>query len=182
VVERSVVVRKESGSRPLPFRIDWREVKDPQDAGQYVDGKWMLTSNGLRTAQTGYDRVFLLGERTWQDYEVRTSITIHRIPDTASPISGPNGVGIILRFAGHATGGPRHFSSGQPQWGYQPFGSIGWLRWSKNRQGQSPMTQFYPGDSDHAINMAHFEVREGAAPTISATVVKRWRMILRNLA
>lgn len=40
---RDVVVVKSTGRRPLPFRIDWSAVTDPQNVGQYVDGRWALT-------------------------------------------------------------------------------------------------------------------------------------------
>lgn len=156
---RTVTVVKHSGSRPLPVTIRWKELRDPQDAGQYVDGKWGLDEYGLRTLQTGSDRVFLIGERSWQDYEVRTSIVLHQVAPETSPISGGNGVGIILRFAGHVTGGPRHFASGQPKWGYQPFGSIGWLRWDKGGADQPPNQQFYPGVGDGATNLGPYPVR-----------------------
>lgn len=158
-LSRTVTVVKENGSRPLPVVIRWKDVKNPQDVGQYVDGLWGIGAQGLRTRQTGYDRIFLIGERNWQDYEVRTSVTIHRVDSTTSPISGGNGLGIILRFAGHVTGGPRFFPSGQPKWGYQPFGSIGWLRWNANAPAGAPNLQFYPGGGDRWKNLKPFEVR-----------------------
>jgi hypothetical protein len=156
---KTVTVVKESGASRLPVRIRWRDLKDPQDAGQYVDGMWAMEGGGLRTRQTGYDRVFLIGERNWRDYEVRTTITIHRVANETTPISGGNGAGVILRFAGHVTGGPRHFPSGQPKWGYQPFGAIGWLRWTKGAPDKPPATQFYPGDGDRARNRGEFPVQ-----------------------
>jgi hypothetical protein len=161
VVERQFTLHKEKGSQPLPVRIVWSKVQNPQDVGQYVDGQWKLTPEGLRTAQTGYDRVFLIGERSWKDYEVKTSVTVHHVPEQTTPISGPNGLGLLLRFTGHVTGGPRHFPSGQPKFGYQPFGSIGWLRWFKDEQGRAPLKQFYPGDGDRFTNLGHFAVSEG---------------------
>jgi len=160
-IAHTVAIVKETGSTPLPCKVNWSEVKHPQDVGQYVDGQWSLGEGGLRTDQTGYDRVFLIGERDWQDYEMRTSITVHRVDPTTSPLSGGNGVGIIARFAGHVTGGPRYFPSGQPSWGYQPFGAIGWLRWSRGGSDKPPQLQFFPGDSDHATNFGEFPFRTG---------------------
>jgi hypothetical protein len=72
---RTVSVEKQSAECVLPFTIRWSDVKDPQDAGQYVDGRWVLAPQGLRTGQVGYDRIFLVGNRTWRDYEVRTTVT-----------------------------------------------------------------------------------------------------------
>lgn len=160
-ISKTVTVVKESGSRPLPARIRWKEVGNPQDVGQYVDGLWRLEGGGLRTGQIGYDRVFLIGERNWRDYDVRTSITLHAVASETTPVSGGAGVGVILRFAGHVTGGPRHFPSGQPKWGFQPFGALGFLRWKKGDAQSQPQMQFYPGGSNQAKNFGEFPTRPG---------------------
>lgn len=155
------VIREAGGPRPLPLTIRWAELKHLNDAGQAVDGHWELTQKGLRTRQTGYDRVFLIGARDWMDYDVTTSVTIHKVNPTTSPISGGNGLGIILRFAGHVAGGPRHFPSGQPKWGYQPFGAIGWLRWTREQPTTPPFLQFYPGENDRSSNLGTYPIKEG---------------------
>ncbi len=160
-ISKTVTVVKESGSQPLPARIRWKDVRNPQDVGQYVDGLWSLEQTGLRTRQIGYDRVFLIGERNWRDYDVRTSITLHAVASETTPVSGGAGVGLILRFAGHITGGPRHFASGQPKWGYQPFGALSFLRWKKGEAQHLPQKQFYPGDSNQAKSFGEFPARLG---------------------
>lgn len=160
-IEKTVTVMKETGARPLPVRIRWRDLKNPQDAGQMVDGQWAVEGGGLRTKQVGYDRVFLIGDRAWQDYEVRTTVTIHAIPKETSHLSGGNGLGIILRFAGHVTGGPRFFPSGQPKWGYQPFGAIGWLRWQPGKPDEPPARQFYHGHNDGRKDFGSYAVKIG---------------------
>jgi len=104
-ITRTIAIIKKAGSCPFPCDIRWSDVKNPQDVGQYVDGWWKLEEDGLRTRQTGYDRLFLIGEQDWRDYEVRTSVRVHRVDPSTSPLSGGNGVGIIARFAGHVTGG-----------------------------------------------------------------------------
>lgn len=152
---KQVTVQLKPGSSSLPFKVEWLKISDPQKVGQYVDGKWALETNGLRTRQVGYDRIFLIAERSWKDYEVRTSITVHEVKQTTSPLSGGNGVGVILRFTGHVTGGPLFFPSGQPKWGFQPFGAIGWVRWPKPGASK-PNKQFHPGDSGRFLNLADF--------------------------
>ena len=142
-------VERLSGDYPLPVQIDWDRVDDPQNVGQYVDGCWALEKEGLRTLRPGYDRIFLIGDTTWRDYEVTVQFTFHRADPKTGPVSGGNGVGILLRFTGHVVGGPRNFPSGQPKWGYQPFGAIGWLRW-KDGPHQNPSLQFYRGDNDQS--------------------------------
>jgi hypothetical protein len=160
-LRKSVTLHRQTGARPLPVVLRWKELAHFQEGGQAVDGHWEITRQGLRTRQVGYDRVFLIGERTWKDYDVRTTVTIHRLAKETTPISGGNGLGMILRFAGHVTGGPRYFPSGQPRWGYQPFGSIGWLRWRKGSVADGPDAQFYPGLGDRWENKKRFAAREG---------------------
>ncbi len=152
---RSITVTKEKGATPLPYSIRWSEVKNPQDVGQIVDGHWKLTPAGLRTAQVGYDRIFLIGERTWRDYDVRTSFHVHGTP----PESRDAGVGLLFRFTGHVAGGPRFFPSGQPKWGYLPFGAIGWLRWKSINEVPQPHTQFFHGGGERPIDKAVFPFR-----------------------
>jgi regulation of enolase protein 1 (concanavalin A-like superfamily) len=142
-----VTVTLETGSAPLPLTVDWETVAVAQDAGQMVDGDWTAGPAGLRTAHTGYDRLFLLGETTWQDYDVTCTVTIHEVEATTGPQSGAAGLGFIMRFTGHVVGGFRNFPAAQPKWGYQPFGSIAWLRWNGGAAA-SPDIQFHRGDAD----------------------------------
>ena len=147
---RPVVVLKETGEVSLPMRIDWQRLSDPQEAGQYVDGHWTLTPGGLRTVKTGYDRIFLIGSRTWRDYEVRAALTVNSVAPTTRP-----GVGFILRFTGHLVGGPGHYPSGQPKWGYEPLGGTGWLRWIDGAD-RPPHFRFIPGFSGEAKDPVDF--------------------------
>jgi hypothetical protein len=158
--QESVRIQRGRGKCPLPVRIDWNKVRDPQDVGQYVDGKWGLEKTGLRTLQVGYDRLFLIGDRDWQDYEVTVPVTINSVAPSTGPVSGGNGLGIALRFTGHVEGGPRHFPAAQPKWGYQPFGAIGLLRWV-NGADRPPVKQFFPGDSDESVDYGEFPIRTG---------------------
>jgi hypothetical protein len=147
---QTVVVNltKSEGDCPLPATIHWSEVEDPQECVQMVDGHWVLGKKGLRTGHSGYDRLFLLGTTQWRDYEVTVPVTVHKVDRKTGPHSGGNGVGLILRFAGHVTRGHRNFPDEQPKWGYQPFGAICWLRWKPGRPRAAPQKQFYAGYSD----------------------------------
>lgn len=158
--EEIVVVEKLTGNSILPQKIAWQRLKNPQDTGQYVDGHWAIGAQGLRTLHTGYDRIFLLGNTDWRDYEISAPITIHAIDPLAGPHSGDHGLGILLRFAGHINGGHRDFPAGQPKWGYQPFGAIAWLRWTIGPD-MPPQKQFYRGDNDRHINHGEYYVEEG---------------------
>jgi hypothetical protein len=145
VARRTVTLTRSFGSSPLPRHVDWSAVSDPQDVGQYVDGHWRLGEDGLRTDHAGYDRLFLIGERTWQDYEITAAVTVHGVAPETGPFSGGNGLGVVMRFAGHVVGGPRRFPIAQPKWGYQPFGAIAWLRWQRGRPDHPALRQFLPG-------------------------------------
>ncbi len=151
---RSILVSLEKNSStnyPLPVEIDWGNVVDPQDVGQYVDGEWVIEKNGLRTVHSGYDRIFLIGDKSWQDYEVMVPVTINRVDTSEGNKKFDNGVGILMRFTGHVSGGHRSFANAQPKDGYQPFGSIGWLRWIKHIHEEFSRIQFYSGFSDETL-------------------------------
>lgn len=164
-------VEKHEGAYPLPAQIDWDQVDDPQEVGQYVDGQWAIGSAGLRTMRTGYDRIFLIGDTTWRDYEVKVPFIVHRVDSETGPVSGGNGLGILMRFTGHVNGGPRNFPTGQPKWGYQPFGCIAFLRWKKNDPDGEPFKQFYRGDKNHVENYGTVAITPGRVYHMRARAV-----------
>lgn len=166
-VHLTAYVELESGSYPLPALLDWERTERVQDVGQCVDGNWGIRDGGLRTLHTGYDRVFLIGERSWRDYEVNVRATVHRVDEETGPRSGGNGLGILHRFQGHVAGGPRRFGLGQPKWGYQPFGAITWLRWMKGSK-EKPFKQFYRGDGDGMLDRGTFDFEEGSTYHLKA--------------
>lgn len=125
--------------RPVDYSVDWRDVRYIQDAAQVVDGKWQLVKEGVRSIRPGYDRLIAIGEISWQDYEVVTTVTIHRLDfENVGPVSGSGpAVGILMRWAGH-TDNP--VANWQPKSGYNPFGAIGWFRWNA---GGKAVLEFY---------------------------------------
>jgi hypothetical protein len=164
-VSKEVIVVRESGAQPLPVTIRWSRVTNPQQVGQFVDGKWALTSSGLQVVETGYDRLFLIGNRTWKDYEITADVTVDNVDPRPSPQSGPHGLGLIMRFAGHVVGGHREFPDAQPKWGYQPFGAIGWLRWNGGEE-KAPEVCYYAGDSDVQECHGTFAAKTGTPLTM----------------
>ena len=85
----------------LPLSVHWSGLSNPQSAGLVVDGHWKLSSAGLRTDETGYDRIFLLGSRDWANYQVTVPISVNRVDRLTGPFSGANGVGVIVGFQGY---------------------------------------------------------------------------------
>ena len=104
---------------PRTYVADWSTASKIGDVAQVVDGFWSLQPGGVRSSETGYDRTIAIGDVTWQDYEVVVPITIHSM--NANGGSGPPGVGIIARWAGHYDGW-----DGQPRTKWWPLGALGW--------------------------------------------------------
>jgi hypothetical protein len=169
IAARQVVsLTRLSGSSPLPLHINWSEVADPQDVGQYVDGRWRLGEHGLRPGHVGYDLLFLLGDRSWQDYQITATVVVHEVAAETTPLSGGNGLGVIMRFAGHVVGGPRRFPVAQPKWGYLPTGATAWLRWRRGDTAGPASKQFLRGDSNDKTNHGSLEIRKGEPYVLKA--------------
>jgi hypothetical protein len=152
----SVSIRRSRwGSYPLPARIVWRRVSDLDDVGLCTDGKWDITSRGLRTTHIGYDRIFLIGNQSWTDYEVLTTVTVHGMSRRNGPQSGSvKHVGFCMRWSGHSVT-PGDLSE-QPRSGLYPRGGLVWLT---SIGGRLPMIrQFVAGDSEDSQNFHPFAV------------------------
>ncbi len=113
---------------PLPYSVDWSKVKRIGDAVQVVDGKWELSTEGIRSRQRYYDRDVAFGDATWRDYEVRTTVKIHAL---TGPKEGPNTTGvthaaIALRWPGHDPDGK------QPSVKWHPLGATAEFRLGKD--------------------------------------------------
>jgi regulation of enolase protein 1 (concanavalin A-like superfamily) len=119
---------------PLPYDLDWSTAASIQDVAQVVDGKWSLTGSGVRTQETGYDRLIAIGDLAWQDYEVEVPVTLHSIDfASAGGMSGDPALGLLMHWTGH-TDDP--IAGWQPKTGFIPFGDIAWWRWSSLNQAR----------------------------------------------
>lgn len=102
---REVALVIEKGRRwPLPCRICWSEFSAVEEAVQVVDGRWVLTDGGVRSVEPYYDRVLGLGDLSWTDYEVRTTITYHGLRQPhADRDAGANVIhaALAVRWPGH---------------------------------------------------------------------------------
>jgi uncharacterized repeat protein (TIGR02543 family) len=124
---------------PEPYSIDWSSAASIQDVAQVVDGLWSLEADSVHPDIPGYDRLIAIGDmdESWDDYEVTVPVTIHEVDMDTGPVSGGPGLGILMRWTGH-TDSP--VSGWQPKSGWNPFGAIGWWRWSSP---DSATLQFY---------------------------------------
>ena len=87
----------------LPYSVVWDEVDTLQKAVQIVDGHWRQVPGGIRTVAPYYDRVIALGDTSWSDYEVTTSVIFHGFtpPLSGPPTFGVSHAAIASRWPGH---------------------------------------------------------------------------------
>ncbi len=103
----------------LPISIDWSQADAINDVAQVVDGRWVLTEEGVRSIEPYYDRVIAFGDRSWSDYQVETTVTFHgrRIP-------GSRDIGGSVVHAAVATRWPGHdLDDRQPHVKWFPLGA-----------------------------------------------------------
>jgi hypothetical protein len=124
-VSGSVVIEY-SAHRGIPpaLAIQWNTPASIQDAGQVVDGRWAVGPEGVRSAETGYDRIMAIGDMSWRDYELRVPVTVHRIDPAYDNPKGGAGAGLIVRWKGHEAWNDR-----RPREGWWPLGAAAWYGW-----------------------------------------------------
>ena len=104
---------------PLPYTIDWKTVDNIQDVVQVVDGQWELTGEGIRTGDPWYDRILAMGDSTWTNYEISTSVIFHdyTLPVPEPPNYGVSHAALAMRWPGHDIDG------NQPHVKWYPLGA-----------------------------------------------------------
>ena len=115
----------------IPYRVEWADAAAIQDKVQVIDGKWDLSSDGIRPLERGYDRLVAIGEGAldqagWDEFEVTVEVTVHGI-DTVDTVGAP-AVGIVARWQGHTD---RPILCTQPKCGYLPVGAVAWYEWDR---------------------------------------------------
>ena len=113
---------------PIPYVLNWDEVEEIQKAVQVVDGHWKFTSNGIRTLDTYYDRVLAIGDGSWDNYEVITTVTFHDFtpPSKGPPTYGVSHAAIATRWPGH------DLDDQQPHVKWYPLGATAEFRLTRN--------------------------------------------------
>lgn len=119
-------------SWPRSYSVNWGSAGTIQNVAQVVDGQWTISNGSLRIVQPGYDRLVAIGERTWSEYEVTTSVTIHSVDSSGfgAPSHGP-GVGFLMRWPGHSDL-PATVAGMQPKTGFLPLGALAWYKWGND--------------------------------------------------
>ncbi len=128
-VSEEVIVHYETGNTwPLPYTIEWNQIENIQDVAQIVDGHWKLAENGVRTLAPYYDRVLAIGDSSWADYEVTTSVIFHdfTLPHKGPPTFGVSHAAIATRWPGH------DLDDNQPHTKWYPVGATAEFRLTAN--------------------------------------------------
>lgn len=103
VVKEITVMYSNHKKWPLPYRVNWSDVSNVQDVVQIVDGHWELTDAGIKIKDRYYDRVLAIGDSTWKNYEVETTVMFHSVSKRAAgpPTFNVCHVAIASRWPGH---------------------------------------------------------------------------------
>lgn len=120
-----VMVHYETGNTwPLPYSVDWKQTENIEDMVQIVDGHWQLEADGIRTLDPYYDRVLAIGDATWRNYEVTTTVIFHDFtpPHDGPPTFGVSHVAIATRWPGHDV------DDAQPHIKWHPLGATAEFR------------------------------------------------------
>lgn len=118
------VVYNPDSSWPLPYKVNWNKITNIQDAVQVIDGHWEITPDGIRTKDVYYDRILLIGDSTWRNYEVATTVIFHGYnpPRKGPPTYNVSHAAIASRWPGH------HPDSLQPNRKWFPLGATSEFR------------------------------------------------------
>ncbi len=109
----------------MPYDADWQSATKIADVACVGDGRWILTSDGVRNAPNGigYDRFLLIGDESWTpDYDVIVPVTIH-----AGNLGGVTGVGVAIGWSGHIAAAAAEGQPAQPLVDNR-YQAIAWIR------------------------------------------------------
>ncbi len=126
-------VNLEDNDDPLTDRtITWDEDESPADQVQIPDGKWEIRDGELVTVEPDYDRVFLLGQEDWANYEVEVEVTPRELDVNAyQENSGSPSIYLVGGWRGHVD-----WTGLQPRTGYWPLGAFALWVWPPEQQLQ----------------------------------------------
>lgn len=166
----------------LPWYVNWKDVRKISDAVDIVDGKWILTSSGIRTDQVYYDRVICFGDSSWVNYEVETTVVFHgyRAPSPGPPTYNVAHAAIASRWPGHDK------DSLQPDRKWFPLGATSEFRitnnydscrWrvfdGQNFRKEQPFSEYRTIEPEVVYKMKHRV--EDISDTVTMYSVKLWK-------
>ena len=128
------------------YAVSWDTVTNIQNVVQVLDGKWQFNSEGIRIIEPGYDRLALIGDTTWTDYEITVPITVNSLSSPVGPVSGNiHAVGLLMRWTGHSDD---PIAGWQPKVGWNPLGEIVWFTWDKETGANQSIDYWYGPQQD----------------------------------
>jgi len=125
---------------PSVYSPDWSSVPiggPPDSIVQLVDGQWTVGTNpvtgqlALENVTDGFDRLFMVGDASWVDYDIAFKVTVHgiNVPKAYSPGSNVAAVGVGLRWNGHEL---HPWNTKHPRDVWQNTGAFIQYRWGIN--------------------------------------------------
>ncbi|MGR3794945.1 Ig-like domain-containing protein [Vannielia sp. SX4] len=118
VFTHDVTIEYEDGQNwEQNYSIDWDSVTNIQDAVQVVDGTWSIQDGGVRPVDLGYDRLLVLGDHTWDNYEVNLTVSTHDLLNIDPSGRDGNGFAFGMLWGGHTDDPIPGF---QPKAGWEP--------------------------------------------------------------
>ncbi|MGB3245665.1 MAG: cadherin-like domain-containing protein [Sulfitobacter sp.] len=115
---RDVIVNYESGNLWQPnYTVDWSNIQDIHEAVQVVDGAWSFSADGARPTELGYDRLLVIGDKNWDNYEVTASVTLHDLENVDPRGRDGGAFAFGMLWGGHTESGN---GNGQLNSGYEP--------------------------------------------------------------
>jgi hypothetical protein len=132
---RTVTVHRVHGPAPtLPWATHWASASGLGDHGYPVDGPWAVAGGAASPVALEYDRLFVVGDVTWTDYEVTVPITVKSLgPNAYTSQSGTQAghmVGLGVRWLGHT---PMGSGNHQPNRYWYPTGAFAWYLFGTGR-------------------------------------------------
>jgi regulation of enolase protein 1 (concanavalin A-like superfamily) len=102
-VTQDVTIKYASGNDwPSNYDVKWNEVLKLTDVVQVVDGLWSHNANGARPVIQGYDRLLVLGDENWDNFEATFKMTTHDLT-SFNTLTNP-GFGLGMHWGGHTPG------------------------------------------------------------------------------
>ncbi|MBN7795250.1 Ig-like domain-containing protein [Parahaliea mediterranea] len=107
------------------YTVDWSLDGTVERWAYPVDGEWSVENGEVASRTLDYDRLLVIGDVGWTDYEVTVPVTVHEHgPHAYVWQSGSPLVGLAIRWPGHTPLG-----SEQPSQYWFPAGAFAWYLW-----------------------------------------------------
>ncbi len=163
---RDVTVHYQDGSVwPANYSIDWDTVSNIQDVVQVVDGTWEIDAGGVRPVDLGYDRLLVLGNSSWDNYELKMTVTTHDLLNMDPNGRDGGGFAIGMLWQGH-TDDP--IAGWQPKSGWEPGSSFFYT--DDNGDGIGKWTLYPSEDFPHGLAAKTFGLQEDHTYNITVRV------------